>query len=204
MAAGDSFQIATGETRSVKQAWRYLWRAMRLKCPVCGTRPIFVKTWRVRSFHDWFTPLDGCPRCGYPYEREPGYFLLAVFGFNPGFAVFVGVSVFVWLAETRDIGVMNVWAFLLAVGLPIPIINVLVARHAKALFIALDHFVDPHVRDGDDGSDDDDDDGIHLLPEPPAGNDGGLHPGDDGGGHLWPDEENADDPAELAGSSGRK
>ncbi len=204
MAAGDSFQTATGQRRSVGQAFRYLGRAMLLKCPVCGTRPIFVPTLRVRNFHDWFTPLDGCPRCGYPYEREPGYFLLAVFGFNPGFAVFVAVVLFIYLAETRDIGQMPAWQFMCTVGLPVPIINILVARHAKALFIALDHFVDPHSRDADDGSDDDEDDGIGLLPDPPAGSGSGINPdngdGDDGGGgHPWPEEEEVKAGAALTG-----
>ncbi len=203
MAAGDSFQIVTGQRRSVGQAWRYLWRAMCLKCPVCGTRPIFIPWYRVRSFHDWFTPLDGCPRCGYPYEREPGYFLLAVFGFNPGFAVFVAVVIFIYLAYTQeDLGHMPAWAFMCAVGLPVPIINILIARHAKALFIALDHFVDPHVHDLDDGSDDDDDDGIGLLPDPPAGSGSGINPDDgDGGrgGHPWPEEEGEG----VAGKGGR-
>ena len=206
MAAGDSFQIATGQSRSVGQAFRYLGRAMLLKCPVCGTRPIFIPWWRVRSFHDWFTPLDGCPRCGYPYEREPGYFLLAVFGFNPGFAVFVATTLFVYLAYTGDAVRMPAWEFMCVVGVPVPIINILIARHAKALFIALDHFVDPHSRDADDGSDDDDDDGIGLLPDPPTGSGSGVNPdvGDDGGGgHPWPEDEHAGEPAALAGS-GRK
>lgn len=202
MAAGDSFQIATGEQRSVGQAFRYLGRAMLLKCPVCGARPIFVPTLRVRNFHDWFTPLDGCPRCGYPYEREPGYFLLAVFGFNPGFAVFVATALFVYLAYTGQAVQMPAWEFMCVVGVPVPIINILIARHAKALFIALDHFVDPHVRDADDGWDDDDDDGIHLLPDPPAGNGSGINPDHDdgsGGGHPWPEEEEIKAGATLAG-----
>ncbi len=205
MAAGDSFQTAAAQGRSVGQAWRYLWRAMRLKCPVCGTRPIFIPWYRVRSFHDWFTPLDGCPRCGYPYEREPGYFLLAVFGFNPGFAVFVATVIFIYLAETDQAVQMPAWQFMCVVGLPVPIINIIIARHAKALFVALDHFVDPHVHDADDGSDDDDDDGIGLLPDAPAGSGSGINPdpvgGDDGGGHPWPEEEGE---AVGAGSRGRE
>ncbi|MBE7209788.1 MAG: DUF983 domain-containing protein [Gluconacetobacter diazotrophicus] len=202
MAAGDSFQIATGQPRSVGQAWKYFWRAMLLKCPVCGTRPIFIPWYRVRSFHDWFTPLDGCPRCGYPYEREPGYFLLAVFGFNPGFAVFVATALFVYLAVTEQAVRLPAWEFMCIVGLPVPIINILIARHAKALFLALDHFVDPHVRDADDGGDDDDDDGIGLLPDPPAGNGSGTSPEPDGDGpegHPWPEDEHAGRPTVLVG-----
>ena len=70
---------------------------------MCGRRPIFLPVRRVRGFNDWFTPLDGCPRCGYPYEREPGYFLLAVFGLNPGFTVFVAIVVFTVWATYYDL-----------------------------------------------------------------------------------------------------
>ena len=184
MAAGDSFQIATGASRSFGQALRFLGRAALLRCPVCGTRPIFLRLRRVRTIDDWFRPLDGCPRCGYPYEREPGYFLLAIFGFNFGFAVFVGIAAFVALAAFGDMATLPTWKMIAVTVLPIPLINLLIARHAKALFIALDHFCDPHVRDPDDGSDDDDD-GIHLLPAGPVGGSGGLDP-DGGGGEPIP------------------
>lgn len=199
MAAGDPFRTAAGETLSLQQAFRYLWRAARLKCPVCGVRPIFVPLKRVRSFHDWFTPLDGCPRCGYPYEREPGYFLLAIFGFNFGFAVFLGMGSFIGLVLLgQDVVNMPWWQLVLWTILPIPIVNVLIARHAKALFVALDHFVDPHVRENDHW-DDDDDDGIHLIPHTPSGGGEGLD---------WPedeDEKGEHSDAELVGAgSGRK
>ena len=197
MAAGDSFRTAAGETLSPGQAFRYLWRAARLQCPVCGTKPIFVPLRRVRNFHDWFTPLDGCPRCGYPYEREPGYFLLAIFGFNFGFAVFLGMASFIALALFDDVVRMPWWQLMALTGLPIPIVNVLIARHAKALFIALDHFVDPHVRENDHW-DDDDDDGIHLLPPATGGS---------GDGSEWPadeDEKGEHSDAELVGAGSRR
>ena len=191
MATGDSFRTVAGETLGVRQAFTYLGRAARLKCPVCGTRPIFLPLRRVRGLDDWFSPLDGCPRCGYPYEREPGYFLMAIFGFNLGIAVFVGITVFTILAVNCDIGHMSTWALMGMTVLPMPFLNLLIARHSKAFFIALDHFVDPHVRDADDGSDDDDDDGLSLLPVGPTGGSGGIQPEDedDGGGVPYRDKE---------------
>ncbi len=182
MATGDSFRTAAGENLGVREAFAYLGRAALLRCPVCGTKPIFLPMRRVRRLDDWFAPLDGCPRCGYAYEREPGYFLLAIFGFNLGFAVFVGITVFTIIAATHDIAAMPTWELLAKTVLPIPFLNLLIARHCKALFIALDHFVDPHVRDADDGSDDDDDDGLGLLPVGPGGDSGGIKPDDDGDG----------------------
>lgn len=179
MATGDSFRTVAGEQLGVRKAFAYLGRAALLRCPVCGTKPIFLPWRRVRRLDDWFAPLDGCPRCGYAYEREPGYFLLAIFGFNLGFAVFVGIAVFTILAATHDIANMPTWELLAKTVLPIPFLNLLIARHCKALFIALDHFVDPHVREADDGSDDDDDDGLSLLPAGPSGGSGDRKPDDD-------------------------
>jgi len=53
---------------------------------------------------------------------------------------------------------------------PVVLFNLFFARHAKALFLALDHFFDPH-RKGGDG-----DGGSKTLPEasprtPPVGKD---------------------------------
>ena len=60
--------------------WLFIRRGLRLRCPECGISPIFIPARRVRSIWDWFTPLDGCPRCGYAYDREQGYCLLATWG----------------------------------------------------------------------------------------------------------------------------
>jgi uncharacterized protein (DUF983 family) len=40
------------------------WRGWTKSCPNCGTRGIFT---------DWFTLEDACPRCGFVFEREEGY-----------------------------------------------------------------------------------------------------------------------------------
>ena len=193
MATGDSFRTVAGETLGVREALGYLGRAARLKCPVCGTRPIFLPLKRVRSLDDWFSPLDGCPRCGYPYEREPGYFLMAIFGFNLGAAVFVGITVFSILAASGRIEEMSTWELMAKTVLPIPFLNLLIARHCKAVFLALDHFVDPHRRNLDDGSDDDDDDGLGLLPAGPSGGSDGINPDDDeGGGVPYQDKESVE------------
>lgn len=39
-------------------------RAIRLRCPACGGRPIFSS---------WFRMLPGCTVCGLQFEREAGY-----------------------------------------------------------------------------------------------------------------------------------
>jgi uncharacterized protein (DUF983 family) len=138
----------------------YLGRAMRLRCPVCGKSPVFAPLRSTRSLRDWFTPLDGCPRCGYPYEREPGYFLAAVWMINYGAGSFLGIVLYFALEYTVHPPV----GWLMAVVLtPIAFFNLLFARHSKTLFIAIDHLTDPHEKEGGD------DGGNLRRPEPPTG-----------------------------------
>ncbi len=160
----------TPEPRTFRLALIFLWRALRLKCPVCGRSPIFVPVTRTRSVMDWFTPLDGCPRCGFPFEREPGYFLFSLWVLNFGFVVSVALISYIFLEYYCDVSTP---VLLVATGLPAPFVGILIARHAKALFIAVDHFIDPFVRvpvsDDDDSGRSDDDDGDLRLDRPPTG-----------------------------------
>ncbi len=128
---------------SAPTAWRCIRRALALRCPECGESPIFLPLRRVRSLYDYFTPLDGCPRCGYAYEREQGYFLLAVWGLNYGVVAGLGVLAGLYIQNKYNPGVWSaMWLWLL----PMPVMSFLLARHAKALFLAMDHYFDPHVK----------------------------------------------------------
>ena len=166
---------APPEPRTFRLALNFLWRALRLKCPVCGRSPLFVPWWRTRSVMDWFTPLDGCPRCGFPIEREPGYFLFSLWVLNFGFVVSVALITYIFLEYYCDVSTP---LLLIATGLPAPFVGVLIARHAKALFIALDHFIDPFVRvpvGDDDSGRSGDDDGDLRLDRPPTGGGAPTH-----------------------------
>lgn len=134
---------SASHSRKHPGAWCCIGRALRLKCPECGVSPIFIPLRRVRSLFDFFEPLDGCPRCGYAYEREQGYFLLAIWGVNygvvAGLALLISL-VFEWLHP------LELWQYIVYVFAPMPLLSMLLARHAKALFLAMDHYFDPHVR----------------------------------------------------------
>lgn len=93
-------------------------------------------------------PLDGCPHCGYPFDREPGYFLLSIFAINYGVGSLLGLIIYLILDFWIKLPIE--WTILLIV-VPMPIFNLWFARHSKALFIAFDLFCDPHQRDDDDG-----------------------------------------------------
>ena len=44
-------------------------RALRRRCPRCGEKAI----WR-----SWFNLTETCPRCAYRFEREEGYWVMAI------------------------------------------------------------------------------------------------------------------------------
>lgn len=46
-----------------------LWRGVTKRCPVCGSGNLFDR---------WFKMKERCPRCGYRFEREEGFFLGAI------------------------------------------------------------------------------------------------------------------------------
>lgn len=105
--------------------------------------PVFVPVRQVRGLFDWFRPLDGCPRCGYAYERESGYFLLAIWGVHyfavAGFGLALGLVLDVTLRPPLG------WLVVIA-SVPTVLFGVLFVRHAKSIYLAIDHFFDPHVR----------------------------------------------------------
>lgn len=115
-------------------------RALRLRCPLCGVSAIFLSLQRTRRFDDWFKPLDGCPRCGYAYDREPGYFLLATWVLNYGFVSSFGIAVWLFLEAQ---GGWTTKEILIAALVPMPIMSLLLVRHSKAVWLAIDHAFDP-------------------------------------------------------------
>ena len=154
----------------LRQCWDYFWRATWLKCPVCGTQPMFPPLGRTRSLNDWLTPLDGCPRCGYPYEREPGYFLMSIWAVGYIVAAAAGVIVFVYLQVWHTD--MDTWKIITLSAVTAVVVNVLFARHSKAYFLAIDHLADPYIPPSKtDGSEPDDgggggNGGPRLTPAP--------------------------------------
>lgn len=148
------------EPRNARTAWQHFIRAVKLRCPSCGITPMFIPWRKVRRLRDWFTPLDGCPRCGYPYEREPGYYLMSIWALNYGVGSILGLLLYGLLEWFFD---LPVWTLIATVLVPIFIFSILFARHSKSLFLAADLFFDPHEKDdGDDG-------GNKRLPPPPHG-----------------------------------
>lgn len=118
----------------------YLSRALRLLCPLCGERPLFRPLKEVRGVGDWLQTVPGCSRCGYAYEREPGYFLLATWGINYGVAAVFATLVYLTLDHWLRLSTATL---IVATVLPTALVGLLSIRHAKAVFLALDRFLDP-------------------------------------------------------------
>jgi uncharacterized protein (DUF983 family) len=123
--------------------WIFIWRALRLRCPECGISPIFKPLRTTRSLYDWFNPLDGCPRCGYAYRREPGYFMMAICALNYGLVCAPAIAA-AYIVES--IWSPPMWVHVVFIFSWMPLLSFLIARHAKSLWIAFDHYCDPHVK----------------------------------------------------------
>jgi hypothetical protein len=103
------------------------------------------KPWRqTRSIDDWFRPLVGCPNCRLTYQREPGYFLISICVLNYG-VVTGGALLAALLIDALLSPPLWTYAFIFA---PMPLASLLLARHAKSLFLAIDRFVERHDDDG--------------------------------------------------------
>lgn len=112
---------------------KLLSRALRLRCPHCGGRPIFVT---------WSRLVPNCPRCGLGLERgEQGYWLGAYF-FNlvaveTVFSLWVpGFLLLTW--PSPPWGIIQISTAVIMVVFPI-----LFFPFSKTLFLAFDLFVRP-------------------------------------------------------------
>jgi hypothetical protein len=115
-------------------------RLLRLRCPHCGESPMFTPLTQVRGLHGWFDTRLGCPRCEYLFVREPGYFLLATWGvvFFP--ASVLGTTLMIILPHWFSLSENGRMA---AALLPALLFAVVISRHARLLFLIIDHRFDP-------------------------------------------------------------
>jgi uncharacterized protein (DUF983 family) len=105
-------------------------RALLRRCPECGAR---------RIFKNWLLMHDRCPRCGYEFAREGGYFLGA-YALNLIAAEFIPVGLMIALLIWSNINWLALEAILipLAVGLPF-----LFYPFARTFWMALDLTLQP-------------------------------------------------------------
>lgn len=109
-------------------AAQVLVRAVRLRCPRCGGTPLY---------RGWFAMHERCAACGYRYEREPGYFVGAIY---INYAVTIGVAaggvlVLDWLL---GLGLRAQLAIGVGLGVLVP---VLFFRYSRSLWLGVDYLV---------------------------------------------------------------
>jgi uncharacterized protein (DUF983 family) len=112
-----------------------VWRGLRRRCGRCGTKGIF------RSY---FQLHDRCPRCGYKFEREEGFFTGVYLVNYAVTAVLLVVEIFVFLLwAAANEGDVSLLPWLLA-GAAIAILGpLLVYPFAKSTWAAVDFAARP-------------------------------------------------------------
>lgn len=101
------------------------------RCPVCRRGAIFS---------GWLALHPACPECGLRFERESGYFLVAVLiGYMVGIVVLVPVCVMLFL---QGAAVTTVLAMLCSTSL---ILAPVIHRYARVLWLYVDQQLHPRT-----------------------------------------------------------
>jgi uncharacterized protein (DUF983 family) len=108
--------------------------ALQLRCPRCGQRTLF---------RNMFAMNRECASCHLVFEREPGYFVGAIY-INYAATAGVAVAGFLILDACTSVSVTTqivLWC-IFGVGFPLCFF-----RYSKSLWLALDHFINPEEPD---------------------------------------------------------
>ncbi len=110
------------------------WRALRLRCPLCGARGIFTR---------WGQLHDRCPGCGYSFAREEGYWV-------GGMIVNLGVAQILFMATFLTGTALTwpdvPWTALIAAGVVLMVgLPIWLYPRSKTLWIWLDLRLHPYA-----------------------------------------------------------
>ncbi len=107
---------------------------LRLRCPRCGITPL-------RKEGSWFEFDDGCARCGYRYEREPGYFWGAPWMINYPLVAVITLILGAWYLRS-DLHFHSLILATIISTLAIAL-SLFLYPYARALWMYGDHFFHP-------------------------------------------------------------
>lgn len=108
---------------------------VRQLCPRCRAGKIFSKS----ILRGWPRMHERCPMCGLKFEREPGYFLGAMYlSYGLALIVIVVLAAILWLATRWSLEKVAVWAIVLFLPLA-PALTLF----SRVLWIYLDQAIDP-------------------------------------------------------------
>lgn len=108
--------------------------ALRLRCPRCGITPLLRKG-------SWFQFEEGCHRCAYRYEREPGYFWGAPWMINYPLVAVLTLILAVWYLRSD----LHLHSLVLATVISTVAVgmSLLIYPLARSLWMYGDHFFHP-------------------------------------------------------------
>ena len=112
----------------------YYTSLLLLRCPHCNKTPLLKEK-------SWFDFREGCELCDYKYERDEGYFWGAPFMLNYPITATIGIIAYLFLEPSlRDYDVYYLSGILSVI---ICAAAMVLFPYAKALWMFLDHFVNP-------------------------------------------------------------
>ena len=108
--------------------------ALKLRCPRCGERTVFSGP---------FSMNQECAICHLQFEREPGYFVGAIY-LNYTATAVVAIGGYLLLDAYAALTVTEQVVLWGAFSVTFPL---LFFRYSKSLWLALDHFITPEAPD---------------------------------------------------------
>ena len=105
-------------------------RALRLRCPMCG---------QTKLFSGWFKMKSACDQCHAQFEREGGFFLGSIY-FNYGLTALVVAIAYPVLLFTEAVPKRPLMIAVVTFTVLFPI---WFHRYARALWLGFDEFMDP-------------------------------------------------------------
>ena len=105
-----------------------LGRAVRLRCPRCGTTALF---------RGWFTMAEACALCGLRFERAQGYFVGAIY-INYGVTAILSIGGFFLLWGLTALSTAAQLALLVPVVILFPL---WFFRYSRSFWLALEWLI---------------------------------------------------------------
>lgn len=99
------------------------------KCPHCVNGAIFASFWHMNEY---------CPHCGIKFEREVGYFSMAIF---MGYILAaILVAPFIVIAYLLNGGG---WAYVIPPSVAVVLVSPVIFRYARIWWLYIDEWLDP-------------------------------------------------------------
>lgn len=112
--------------RYVRSELKAAWKA---KCPHCRTGNIFCNHLYDLSGQKMH---ENCPHCGFYFEREPGYFYVAMFvSYAMNVALLVTFGVATYIVTGSD----DPWLYLITLLVPVLILSPVTFRYSRVILL---------------------------------------------------------------------